>query len=37
MGCMALCRNSHTAFEHGQGPTPIVPDCSGPGPGTGTA
>ena len=30
---MVLCRTFHTATEQGQGPTPIVPHCSGSGPG----
>ena len=32
MGCMVLCRTFHIAPEQGQGPTPIVPHCSSPGP-----
>ena len=32
MGCVVLCRNFHTAPEQDQGPTPIVPNCSGSGP-----
>ena len=31
MGCMILCRPFHTAPEHGQGLTPIVPHCSSSG------
>ena len=34
-GCVVLCRTFHIAPEQGQGPTPIVPHCSGPCPGTG--
>ena len=33
MGCMVLCRTFYTAPEQGPGPTPIVPHCSGYGPG----
>ena len=32
MGCMVLCRTFHTTPEQGQGPTPIVPHCSGSSP-----
>ena len=31
--CIVLCRTCHTAPEQGQGPPPIVPNCSGSGPG----
>ena len=34
MGGMVLCRTFYTAPEQGQGPTPIVPYCSGSGPST---
>ena len=38
-GCVVLCRTFHTTPEQGQGPTCIVPNCSGscpsPCPGTG--
>ena len=33
MSYMVLCRTFDTALEQGQGPTPIVPHCSGSGPG----
>ena len=36
MGCMVLCRIFLTAPDQGQGPTLIVPYCSGSGSGSGS-